>query len=236
MNQYTYLENFYGNSNELLLNEFDLSSITDNIKQSISKLNMSVVSKLSLQYEKKLINKLNEYDVDANKIKKIARQSSKNLYKDIKNGYDNKKSISITAKKLDKKIISSVYDTVKESTFSGIKIIFYLILSVALTLFLLTLLTAILVLSFGLNVYVAYFFVLMFSIELFALSVRMVFSLFNNDDENVSDLSDSQYSLDANTALNSISLNKLNDDKSFPVYATKVLTESFKNILQKVKK
>jgi len=232
MNKYIFLENHYSEFiddaqlSSLLIQELDLSSMGDNFKDVISKLNISGVSGIFEKIENKLKLKLKEFDVDASAIQKSAKKSSKEIYSIINNGYAKKTPSKILAKQIKKSILPTTYEQVQKSAASGLALIGILILAFAVMLFIMTVLLAILNGIFGMNIMIAYIIILLFTFKIFALSTEMVFSLFDGS----SDSTVVTYQKKLKSVL--ITKNETSNEK---LYMVQVFVESFKNLLQKIK-
>jgi len=232
MDQYIFLEKYYNEDlNSQLLNEFDLSSLTSSFKEQFSKINMHLVSNIYQKYEKNITKKLKEFDVDVDKIKKIAKKSAKSIYSDINNAYTKKIPVKTISKIIDKKILMSVEDEIINTSNSLTKIIFLLILSFVMIIFVMTVLLFLFSVILGVNIYLAYFFILLFLYEISSVTSSFVFSVFGKDKDESETVG--LYKMN-NKVLNNLSIDKLNN-RDVKVYTVQVLTESFKNIIKKFK-
>jgi len=233
MNQYEFLENHYQSDilvNELLT-EFDLSSISASLKNKLSKLNTNVIHRTYSKYEENITKKLKEYDIDVNKIKKSAMKSAKDIYSTIHGNYQKNKSIDFTVKSINSKIMFNVSDVIKYAKGGFVEVVFLLILSLILILFINTVLLLILTTIFNVNMYLAYFFILLFIIEISSFSIHMVFGYSSKNETIVS----GNFSVDKK-AIGGISLKNMNENENEKIYFVKVLSKSFTNILTKFKK
>jgi ABC-type multidrug transport system fused ATPase/permease subunit len=229
MTNYDILDNYFNKeSDNISLSELDLHGISDNIKEKISKLNLNSIKDIFLKIEKKLDQKLKEYDIDSKEIKKAAKQSTNDIYSLIHNGFENKKSVKFISSKLDVKIKNSVKDIIKNSTFSAFKIIGTLVVAFVIMMFIITVLLGLIHVLFGVNLIVAYLFILLFIFEIFEISVLFAFYMFDGND--------------GNTIVNYkekikkvISIDKMNENENEKIYFIKTFVQSFKSILSKTK-
>jgi len=234
MNNYNLLEDRYYNSlsnNELmdkLLYEFDLSSIKDDFKEKLSKLNLTNASIVFEKINKKLSNKLKEFDVDPEAIKNSAKKSTKDIYSIIDKGLKNKIPSKITAKKIEKKVIASVSQQIKDSTLSGIQIIMSLVFAVAIMLFMMMVIIGILNIILNVNIVLAYIIVLFFIFAIYELSFSLMVKWIDGD-------SDSTV-VSYRNKLKNIKIQKYDESANEKIYILHVFINSFKNVIQKIKK
>jgi len=233
MNNYKFIENHYINSLsnkqlvEMILIEFDLSSIKDKFEESISKLNLSNANAVLKKIEKKLSDKLKEFDVDHEQIKKKSKQSSKEIYSIINNGFKNKIPSKRIAKKVEAKIFKSVSEEIKDSAATGIQIIFSLITAVAIMLFMIGVLIGILNVVLGMNIVLSYIIVLFFTFEIFEISFSLMIKWIGVD-------SDSTI-VSYQNKLKNVSIKKYDESKNEKIYLLHVFIDAFKNVIQKLK-